>query len=144
LRTTILCALVALAAGGCAHPQEEAVLARFFQLSRLRDRTALQDVATVLFEPHERGIVARFEITGFSPERRRRAAPDDRVVVLSAWSPKEAHPPAPAGEVDVIAEDVTIAAALRHFDGSESNQTLVVSLERSDWGAGRWIVTGVR
>jgi hypothetical protein len=53
--------LVATLAAGCA-PSEQAVLDRFFRASRLRDRTALGLVATVIFEPLEHGIVTRFDI----------------------------------------------------------------------------------
>jgi hypothetical protein len=55
-------ALLAILALQCSSPQERSVLDRFFSSSRLRDKTALADVATVLFEPLEQGIVTRFEI----------------------------------------------------------------------------------
>ena len=40
----------------------------FFAQSRLRDKTALQKIATVTFEPRVQGIVEQFEITNVTPE----------------------------------------------------------------------------
>ena len=57
-----LCTLVA-----CGRP-ERAVVDQFFAASRLRDKTALQNIATVTFEPKVQGIVVKFEITRVSPE----------------------------------------------------------------------------
>ena len=51
----------------------------FFSESRLRDKTALQHVATVAFEPHINGIVERFEITKVTPDEH-----DTKVVTVAA------------------------------------------------------------
>lgn len=59
--------LAALVLSGCGR-QERSVVDEFFAASRLRDKTALQNVATVIFEPHTQGIVESFEITKVSPE----------------------------------------------------------------------------
>ena len=48
--------------------QERSTVDEFFAASRLRDKTAIQKVATVIFEPNVQGIVERFEITKVSPE----------------------------------------------------------------------------
>jgi hypothetical protein len=52
----------------CGVRQERSIADEFFAESRLRDKTALQQIATVTFEPHINGIVERFEITKVSPE----------------------------------------------------------------------------
>ena len=39
------------------------LLRRFFELSRVRDRTLLAGIATVVFEPARDGIVQNFELT---------------------------------------------------------------------------------
>ncbi|HEY6211858.1 MAG TPA: hypothetical protein VIW45_06215 [Vicinamibacterales bacterium] len=52
---------LALVASACAGP-EQPLLDRFFAASRLRDRTQLQAIATVVFEPRERGIVTKFTV----------------------------------------------------------------------------------
>lgn len=59
-------ALAAAIAVGCFVPQERSILDRFFSASRLRDKTALASIATVIFEPLEQGIVTRFEVLGVS------------------------------------------------------------------------------
>jgi hypothetical protein len=47
---------------GCSRASERAQLERFFSASRLRDTTALHNIATVVFEPRERGTITTFEI----------------------------------------------------------------------------------
>ena len=63
---TWLAAAVAL---GCSVPQERSILDRFFSASRLRDKTALSNFATVVFEPLEQGIITDFDVLGITPER---------------------------------------------------------------------------
>lgn len=63
---TLLLASVVLSA--CGLRPEGAIVGEFFAQSRLRDKTALQHVATVAFEPQVNGIVQRFEITTVTPE----------------------------------------------------------------------------
>lgn len=69
---------LALAFYGCGGAREHALLDRFFSASRIRDLTALHDVATVVFEPREQGTVLGFDIT--SIQRRG----DDEDVDVSA------------------------------------------------------------
>ena len=52
---------------GCGR-QERSVVDEFFAQSRLRDKTALQKISTVTFEPRVQGIVEQFEITKVTPE----------------------------------------------------------------------------
>jgi hypothetical protein len=102
---------------GCAGA-ERALLEQFFGASRLRDRTALQAVSTITFEPREQGIVRTFEITGVTPERL---------------------------EGPTLVKEVTLEAPLVLPDGQTVRKTLVVTLQRSsDERTGRWLVTGIR
>jgi hypothetical protein len=105
-----------LAAASCA-AAERPLLEQFFGASRLRDLTALQSIATVVFEPRERGIVRTFEIRAVSPERQ---------------------------EGQRVTKEVTIEAPVVLPDGQIVRQTLVVILQRPA-GDGRdgWLVTGV-
>jgi hypothetical protein len=102
----------------CArHGAEQLLLEQFFNASRLRDRTALQRLSTVILEPLEQGTVTRFTITS--------------VVDLEG----------PDGRVH--SKQVTVAAALRMPDGRTADKTLTVVLERGDRQAtAQWIVTG--
>lgn len=59
-RSLLLCTLLA---AGCGVRPEQSILDRFFAASRLRDRTALQGLARVVYEPLEQGIVRHYEIT---------------------------------------------------------------------------------
>jgi hypothetical protein len=111
----IVCALVA---AGCA-PREELLLSQFFGASRLRDRTALQGVSTVTFEPRQQGIVRTFRITGTTPER------------------------LDGGEA---AKEVTVVAPVVLPDGRTVRESLVVTMRRAGPGehaAYGWIITGV-
>jgi hypothetical protein len=103
-----------LALTACAAP-ERALLEQFFGASRLRDTTALQLIATVVFEPREDGIVRTFEIVDVveRPDRQEK--------------------------------DVRIEAPVVLPDGQTMQKLLVVTLaHRERDGAARWIVTGVR
>jgi hypothetical protein len=61
LRRSVL--LFALLLPACAGAREHAILEQFFSASRVRDLTALQKIATVVFEPMEQGTVLDFDIT---------------------------------------------------------------------------------
>ena len=61
--------LAAAVALGCSVPQERSVLDRFFNASRLRDKTALSSFATIVFEPLEQGIITDFDVLRVSPEQ---------------------------------------------------------------------------
>jgi hypothetical protein len=107
----------AFAVAACARP-EQPLLDRFFGASRLRDRTALQAVSTVVFEPREQGIVRTFEVTDVTGER-----------VAAATTGK----------------DVTVEAVVVLPDGRTVQKTLVITMERTS-GADRapWLVTAFR
>ena len=94
--------LVLLVMVGCSSAAERTQLERFFSASRLRDTTALRDLATVIFEPRERGTVATFEIVAVVKRR----------------------------EGDRELKEVTITAPVRLPTRETVQQTLVVTLER--------------
>ena len=114
-------ALVTLTVLSCAHDAERALLNQFFAASRLRDLTALQKIATVVFEPATDGIVTTFEIV--------------RVTAV----------PGPNGKSE--SEAISISAPVRLPDGRTVTKTVVVTLERrpieGDQNPSRgWKITG--
>ena len=119
--TRVLALAVAFAAcAACAPRPEELILSGFFNASRLRDRTALQKIATASFDPAARGIVTSFNITG---------------VVSSRVGGHET-------------KDVAISAPVKRLSGEIRQEQLVVTLERDESGGiagvpGRWIVTAI-
>jgi hypothetical protein len=74
------------AAGACSVPPERSIVDEFFAESRLRDKTALQHVATVAFEPQVNGIVESFKvksvIVGDTPGKRTKSVTVDAQVKL--------------------------------------------------------------
>ena len=120
-RTAALLVLVAGTVAGCGPKPEEPVLAEFFNASRLRDRVALQKIATTIFDPARDGIITEFKVKGV-----------------------DAHD---AG--GRATEDVSISAPVKPMDGPTVEKQLVVTLEKDATGMrsgvkGRWIVTGFR
>ena len=103
---------IAVLTGACAGP-ERPILEQFFGASRMRDRTALQKISTVIFEPRERGIVTTFDVL--------------KVDARHDGSRER--------------KDVTIAAPVVLPDGSTKRTTLAITMIRDD--TGRWIVTAV-
>jgi hypothetical protein len=101
IRLLVMAVALATAAGGCGHRAEEPVLGEFFHASRLRDRTALQKLATVPFDPAVQGIVTTFEIGLVTPRR----------------------------DGDRRLKEVTIAAPVRMLSGEVVQKNLVVTLE---------------
>ncbi len=104
IASALAIALVTLIVPGCARDTERALLSQFFAASRLRDLTALQKVATVVFEPVSDGIVTSFEIL------QTKAVPGPDGMPLS--------------------EQVSISAPVRLPDGETVTKTFVVTLER--------------
>jgi hypothetical protein len=101
---------------GCAAP-EQALLDQFFGASRLRDRTALQAISTTIFEPLQQGIVRTFRVAGAAERTNGRT----------------------------VTKEVTVDATVATPDGRTVQETLIVTMERSDRnGSDRWIVTAVR
>src|SRR4029079_16353636 len=103
-RRTIVSLTVLLLAAACGPPPEYPLLQRFFAASRLRDTTALQQAAPIVFEPREQGVVTEFTITSVAARR----------------------------EGSRELEDVTIDAPVRPLGGEPVRQTLVVTIERID------------
>ena len=119
--TRVLALAVALAAlAACAPRPEEPILSEFFSASRLRDRTALQKLATTSFDPASQGIITGFDITA---------------VVTSEAGGR-------------ATKDVSISAPVRLPGGQTLQKNLVVTLERDVSGSGsaaaRWIVTAIK
>ncbi len=69
MRSTRRLLAASLIAAGCSGGAEQAIIGQFFAASRLVDRTALEKVATVAFDPRTQGTVTRFSIQRVSPER---------------------------------------------------------------------------
>jgi hypothetical protein len=107
-------ASVMLAAACGWTPADEQVLTKFFEQSRVYDKTRLAAVATVVFDPRIEGVVDRFTIV----ERTDEPLTKDR-----------------------ISRRVTVEANIRSAAGQMNHRKLVVTLEGRE---SRWIVTGFR
>jgi hypothetical protein len=105
--------LAALLAACAAHP-EQPLLERFFAASRLRDKTALSGMATVIFEPLDQGIVTAFDIVSVTPEEQN-------------------------GET--VTKNVTLTAPVKLATGRIQQEKLVVTMEQRQ--SGPWMITGV-
>jgi len=79
LRIAAPALLAGLFLAACSTSAERPLLESFFSAARLRDRTALADVATTAFEPRERGTVLSFDVAAV-----RRIGPDGKDVTVSA------------------------------------------------------------
>jgi hypothetical protein len=110
--------LAAMAVTACGVPPERSVVDEFFAESRLRDKTALQHVATVAFEPQINGIVESFDIKNVAEE------PDNSKTVVVAARVKQ-----PDGSM----ADQRIVLTLAHDNGRLNNDPASRT---------RWIVTG--
>ena len=102
-----------IACTACSTAAEQSTLSQFFAASRLRDTTALKNIATIVFEPGTEGIIASFEITSVVRSRNDRG---------------------------LESEAVSISAPVRLPSGQRTQKDLVVTMQRDD---GRWIVTGI-
>jgi hypothetical protein len=119
----LVASVLALALTSCSSPGEEPLLSQFFAASRLRDRTALQDIASVSFEPNVQGIITRFEVTHV-------------VSVAEAGGESES-------------KDVSISAPVRLPDGQTVQKHFVVTMNRprtagdtNHWGG--WMIRAIR
>jgi hypothetical protein len=101
----IACCLGSFAVGCAKYGAEQLLLERFFFNSRLRDRTALQQISTVIFEPREQGTVNGFSIVS--------------AIELEA-----------AGAVRL--KQVTVRAPVRLPDGRTESRTIVFALQHRD------------
>jgi hypothetical protein len=123
VKTAIVVSLLTLALAGCSGAAERTLLTQFFASSRLRDLTALQDIATVVFEPATDGIVTSFDLLGTTVVK----APDGQ--------PRS--------------KEVSISAPVRLADGRTVVKTFVVTMQhglpgsdQTRWGA--WMITGIK
>ncbi|HEY7292545.1 MAG TPA: hypothetical protein VH583_22100 [Vicinamibacterales bacterium] len=55
---------------GCSGATEQTLVGQFFNASRLRDNTSLDNIATVIFDPGTQGTVTSFSIQSVGPEQR--------------------------------------------------------------------------
>ena|SRR5207253_10086122 len=118
----LVVSLTALTLAGCSAGAEESTLDQFFAASRLHDKTMLDELSTVAFEPTTHGIVTTFTITNVSP---------------------------PKCDGEVISKEVTIDAPVKLPSGEMMQKKLVVTIQRAapkgdEALAGRWIVTGIK
>jgi hypothetical protein len=104
-RSNVVVVLTLLAAFGCAGP-ERPLLAQFFDASRIRDKTALRKMATVVFEPREQGTITTFDIANVAFRR--------------------------DGQAEL--KDVTIVAPVLLPSGRTERKTLVVTMQRTATG----------
>jgi hypothetical protein len=112
-------ALALVLAAACQGRAERALLDRFFEASRLRDKTALSAFSSVIFEPHVDGIVTTFEIDRISTDE-----------------------PSGAGDASLVTRHVTVSAPVRQPDGKTVEKRLVFTLEQTA-SAGPWKITGL-
>jgi hypothetical protein len=115
--------LMALTLASCSSPGEQPLLARFFAASRLRDLTALQGIASVVFEPNVEGVVTGFEVTHVVP-------------VVEPNGGRES-------------KEVSISALVRLPDGHTQQKDFVITIQRapSDIAANHWsgwMITAIR
>jgi hypothetical protein len=108
---------MALAASlaGCGWTTDEQVLTRFFESSRLYDRTMLDGRGETVFDPRTDGVVQRFDVIERSA--------DERIAT------------------NTIRRRVTLRADVYSAGGRVAVKTLVATLEQRD---GQWIVIAVR
>ena len=112
MAATLLLMTVGLTA--CAAP-EQPLLDQFFAASRLRDTTALQPIATVVFEPLEQGIVRTFRISAVTPERMNGG---------------------------LATKDVGVTATVVLPDGRTVEKNLIVTMQRAENAYG-WVIVSV-
>jgi hypothetical protein len=104
MRVLVLAIAFSTTLCGCAPRAEEPILAAFFHASRLRDRTALQKLATASFDPAVEGIITSFVITGVA-------------VRNDGGGPRK---------------DVAIAAPVKLMTGRVVQKHLVVTIQQHD------------
>ena len=119
---SLLVSLTTLAVIGCSTATEQSIVSQFFAASRLRDTTALKNMATVVFEPRTQGIITSFEITN----------------VVSHWKDGE-----------LVSKDVSISAPVKLPNGQTAQKNLIVTMQRAVLKGdkditGRWIITAIR
>jgi hypothetical protein len=119
----LIALLMTLTFLSCSAPAEQLLLSQFFAASRLRDLTALQHVATVVFEPGVDGVVTSFDVTRVTTTK----GSDGRIVL----------------------KDVSISAPVRLPDGRTVLKNFVIVVQRGLPGSdqnrwGGWMITAIR
>jgi hypothetical protein len=115
--------LVTLTLASCAGTAERTLIAQFFNASRLRDLTALDNFSTVVFEPATDGIVTSFDLVEISAV----PLPDSRLV----------------------SKDVFISAPVRLPDGRTVVKTFVITMTQGLPGSDQrrwngWMITAIK
>jgi hypothetical protein len=142
-------AVLLLATLACSGGAEYLALQKFFEASRLHDRTALRTISTVSFEPMADGTLTTFRITSLGVEQRQPLGSNPsvlRVAELSLDDPRRSLDVSRA-EGELVSKDVRIAADVRLPNGQTARRTVSVVLQRAIVKGdlevtGRWIVTG--
>lgn len=111
----------------CSASAEQLLLSQFFAASRLRDLTALQNFATVVFEPGADGVVTSFDVTRVTATK----GSDGQVVSKD------------------VSKDVSISAPVRLPDGRMVLKNFVITMQRGLPGSdqnrwGGWMITAIR
>ena len=151
--TKFAIALASLATLACSGGAERLALERFFEASRLRDRTALRAISTVSFEPLADGTLTTFSITGLGPEQRKPlydATSEIHIAELSLDNPRQPVDLKTLGRdgSELVSKDVRISAQVRLPTGKTAQKTVSIVLQRAtvkgdrQMITGRWIVTG--
>jgi hypothetical protein len=142
-------AILVLATLACSGGAEYLALQKFFEASRLRDRTALRSISTVSFEPMADGTLTTFKITSLGPEQRQPLGSNPsgiRIAELSLSDPRRPLDVSRA-EGELVSKDVRLSAEVRLPNGQTERRTVSVVLQRAVVRGdlevtGRWIVTG--
>jgi hypothetical protein len=142
-------AVLLLAMLACSGGAEYLALQKFFEASRLRDRTALRSISTVAFEPMADGALTTFKITSLGPEQRQPLGPSPSVLRVAELSLDDPRRPLDVSraEGELVSKDVRISADVRLPNGQTARRTVSVVLQRAVVKGdievtGRWIVTG--
>ena len=122
LAVWLMASLMTLTLLSCSAPAEQLLLTQFFTASRLRDLTALRNVATIVFEPGVDGVVTSFDVT--------------RVAT------------AQGSDGQVVSKEVSISAPVRLPDGRTVSKHFVITMQRGLPGSdqdrwGGWLITAV-
>ena len=123
MKAALIVLLLTLSLTSCSAASERTLLTQFFAASRLRDLTALSNVATVVFEPATDGVVTTFDLLG-----------------ITVLQPRDGRP---------LAEEVSIAAPVRLPDGATVKKTFVVTMQRrlpgtDDDRREAWTITAIQ
>jgi hypothetical protein len=142
-------AMLVLATLACSGGAEYLALQKFFEASRLRDRTALRSISTVSFEPMADGTLTTFKITSLGPEERQPLGSNPSAIRLAELSLSDPRRPLDVSraEGELVSKDVRLSAEVRLPNGQTARRTVSVVLQRAVVKGdlevtGRWIVTG--